>query len=433
MRKKAAFLSLIPIIYFSVSGGPYGLEEIVKVVGPFHGLLFIILIPLVWSIPEALIVGELSSNYPLQGGYYKWVQRALGNFWGFLEGWWSIIYSLIDLSIYPVLVCLYLKLLFPEINPWQCYLVQLFVIWGCALINILGIRVVGNVLAVLQFFIFALFIIFVLVGAKYISFDFSYALHKSTEITKYALLFGLSVTFWNYIGLDGVSTVLGEIENPSKNYYKAVLIVVPLIVCFYFFPILVGVCIHQDWKSWDFGEYTHIAQTMNLKWLAIALIFGGMITFTGLFNSLILTSTRVLSTMSKDGYLPDFFSKLHKKSNAPYLAIIFSAFMYSLLVLIGFHSLVVYDVFFFLIAMLLEIISLIILRKKTRKSSDGFKIPFGNIGMYTVTGLACLTITFMILLNVFYFCTSPSKLLLTLFLLLSGIPVYFIYKKRIAS
>ena len=431
MRKKAAFLSLIPIIYFAVSGGPYGLEEIVKAVGPFHSLLFILLVPLVWSIPEALVVGELSSNYPVQGGYYKWVQRALGNFWGFMRGWWSIIYSLIDLSIYPVLVCLYLKLLLPELNFWQCYIIQLLVIWGCAFINILGIRVVGNVLVVLQLFIFSLFIIFMLAGAKYISLDFSPALHKSTEITTYGLLFGLSVTFWNYIGLDGVSTVLGEIENPGKNYYKAVLLVVPLIVCFYFFPILVGVSIHQDWKSWDFGEYTYIAQTMNLKWLAIALIFGGMITFSGLFNSLTLTSTRVLSTMSKDGYLPAFFSKLHKKSGAPYLAIIVSAIAYSFLILIGFHNLVVYDVFFFLVAMLLEIISLVILRKKTRKISDGFKIPFGSIGMYTVTGLACLTITFMILLNAFYFCTSPAKIMLTLFLLLSGIPVYFIYKEKI--
>lgn len=435
MKKKVGFLYLIPILYFAVSGGPYGLEEIVRSVGPFYALFFILIVPIFWSLPEALIVGELASNYPLQGGYYRWVKLALGNFWGFLEGWWSILYTLIDLSLYPVLVSLYLKLFFPELGFWQCYLVQLAVIWTCAMINILGIRVVGNVLTIFQSFIFLLFVIFIFVGSKYVSFDFSNALTAPENITTYGTMFGLSVAFWNYIGLDGGSTVLGEIENPKKNYYKALFILVPLIAAFYFFPILVGTSIHKDWQSWSFGEYTRIALSMNMKYLAIGLATGGMVTFLGLFNSLILTSTRIFSTMSEDGYLPRFFSKLNKKSNAPQNAIIFSAIIYSLLVLIGFHKLVIYDVFFFLIAMLLEIISLVILRNKGRRGKGSvarnrFQIPFGKTGMHFTVGVACFSIIFMILLNAIYFCKSPVWLLLTFALLLSGIPFYLIYRKN---
>lgn len=430
MKKKAGFLALIPILYFAVSGGPYGLEEIVSSVGPFYALLLILVVPVIWSIPEALIVGELSSNYPVQGGYYRWVKLALGNFWGFLEGWWSILYTLIDISLYPILVTTYLKLLFPNLSFLETYLLQLLVIWSCAIINILGIRAVGRTLAFFQSFIFLLFTVFVVVGSKYISFDFKAALHMSQDISSGGILLGFSLAFWNYIGLDGGSTVLGEIENPRKNYYKALFVLIPLIACFYFFPILIGTCIHQDWQSWSFGEYTRIAQTMNISWLAVCLTIGGMVTFLGLFNSLILTSTRLISTMSEDGYLPKIFSRLDKKSSAPVIAIIFVASVYSFLVLFGFHKLLIYDVFFFLIAMFLEAVSLVVLRYKNGTSKDCFKIPFGSTGLYLVVGIASMTIIFMTLLNLYFFSRSPNLLAITIFLFLSGIPVYMYNKQR---
>ena len=153
MKTKAKFLALIPIIFFSVSGGPYGLEEIVSSVGPINTLFLILLLPLLWTIPECMVVAELSSTYPVQGGYYRWVQMGLGRFWGFMEGWWSILYTLLDMSLYPILFTTYLKLLFPNLESLAVYLIQLSMIWLCALINILGIRLVGNVLTLFKIII----------------------------------------------------------------------------------------------------------------------------------------------------------------------------------------------------------------------------------------------------------------------------------------
>src|SRR3989338_1862342 len=132
MKLKAKLFALIPILFFSVSGGPYGLEEIVTSVGPINTLLLILIIPIVWTIPECMVVAELSSNYPVQGGYYKWVQMSMGKFWGFMEGWWSILYTLIDLYLYPILFTTYLKFFFPDLNFWQLYIIQLTVIWSSA-------------------------------------------------------------------------------------------------------------------------------------------------------------------------------------------------------------------------------------------------------------------------------------------------------------
>lgn len=431
MKNKASFFALIPILYFSISGGPFGLEELVSSVGPFYALALLLVVPILWSFPEAIIIGELAASYPVQGGYYKWVKMAMGDFWGFMEGWWSILYTLIDLSLYPVLVTTYLQLIFPTMDFWLVYLIQLLVIWSCALINILGIRVVGNVLYGFQLFIFLLFVFFCVIGADYIEYDFSRALYIPPELSTGGVLFGLSLVFWNYIGLDGATTVLGEIENPKKNYFKGLMVLIPIIVGFYFFPILVGVCIHQDWASWQFGEFTYIAETMNLKWSGIFLVAGGVITFLGLFNSLILTSTRVLSTMSDDGFLPKWFSKINKKSNVPQNAIIFAACAYSVLVLIGFHKLVVYDVFLFLIAMFLEAIAVYLLKIKRNKKLS-LNTLGGKNGLLLAIFMAGAVIILMTILQGYYLFSSPSGVLITLLLVFSGIPAYKIAKSKSA-
>ena len=53
------------------------------------------MLPLVWSLQIALLVGELASALPEDGGYYVWVRRALGPFWGFQEAWLSLAASVV--------------------------------------------------------------------------------------------------------------------------------------------------------------------------------------------------------------------------------------------------------------------------------------------------------------------------------------------------
>ncbi len=59
------------------------------------------------------MVGELASALPQEGGYYAWVRRGLGNFWGFQEAWLSLVASIFDMAIYPTLFVAYLVRLFP--------------------------------------------------------------------------------------------------------------------------------------------------------------------------------------------------------------------------------------------------------------------------------------------------------------------------------
>ena len=131
-------VGLVFVLFFSTSGGPYTTQTLIHSVGPGLGLLILALIPLIWSLPEALIVGELASMLPEEGGYYRWVDRAFGRFWAFQNGWLTWMYSLVDMAIYPVLFNQYLRYFIPGLDPRAEWLISLAVIWGAAWINIRG-------------------------------------------------------------------------------------------------------------------------------------------------------------------------------------------------------------------------------------------------------------------------------------------------------
>src|SRR6476659_6824232 len=137
-------LSLVFILYFSTSGGAFTTETLVASVGPGMALLILVLVPIVYSIPEVLLVGELASMLPEEGGYYRWVERAFGQFWAFQNGWLTWMYSLVDMAIYPKLFVTYLAYFAPELPREGILVVGLVVIWGATALNLMGAGRVGR-------------------------------------------------------------------------------------------------------------------------------------------------------------------------------------------------------------------------------------------------------------------------------------------------
>src|SRR5438874_11932998 len=95
-------LGLVFVLFFSTSGGPYTTETLIHSVGPGLGLLILALVPPIWSVPEALILGELASMLPEEGGYSRWVDGAFGRFWAFQSGWLTRRESLVDMAVHHV-------------------------------------------------------------------------------------------------------------------------------------------------------------------------------------------------------------------------------------------------------------------------------------------------------------------------------------------
>src|SRR5204862_2807414 len=131
-------------MFFTVSGGPFGLEGLVGSVGPGVALLLLVATPLLYSVPETLLVGELASMLPVEGGYYQWVKRAFGRFWGFWNGWLSWTYSLLDMAIYPVLFIQYLRFFAPGLGWLERWIVAPAMEWVATGRNLPGTPVRGT-------------------------------------------------------------------------------------------------------------------------------------------------------------------------------------------------------------------------------------------------------------------------------------------------
>ncbi|KAJ6307224.1 hypothetical protein OIU76_017088 [Salix suchowensis] len=112
-RGKLALIPLVFLIFFEVSGGPYGEESAVGAAGPLWAILGFLIFPFIWSIPEALITAELATAFPGNGGFVIWAHQAFGPFWGSLMGSWKFLTGVLNLASYPVLCIDYLKLVFP--------------------------------------------------------------------------------------------------------------------------------------------------------------------------------------------------------------------------------------------------------------------------------------------------------------------------------
>src|SRR5260370_1857162 len=127
------------------TGGPFGLEDMVTTSGPGMTLIYLLVLPFFWCIPVSLVVAELTSAMPVEGGFYRWTRAAFGDLWGFLAGWWNWCASFLLGGAYAVLFTDYLSFMVPNLSAWKHYCISVLLIAVIAYINVRGIDLVGKV------------------------------------------------------------------------------------------------------------------------------------------------------------------------------------------------------------------------------------------------------------------------------------------------
>jgi amino acid transporter len=388
-------LSLVFILYFSTSGGAYTTETLVQSVGPGLALLMLVLVPLVYSLPEILIVGELASMLPEEGGYYRWVQRAFGPFWAFQNGWLTWMYSLVDMAIYPKLFVTYLAYFAPSLSPSAIWVVGLAVIWGATAVNLLGAARVGRSAVVAGSFIITGFLVLSAVALTHATHAPWRPFAAPGSGGRAGMAVGLSIALWNYIGWDNASTVQGEVRDATRSYPRALAIALPLVVAGYLIPLLATLSA-TDWTRWTEGGWPAIAIAsggrmgpMLAAWIAI----GGMVSAVSLFNALLLAYSRIPFVMAMDGLLPSALARTDARGT-PRTAVLGAAVCYSLFMLLPFSGLVVADVLLYSLALMLELGALVLLRRREPQLRGSFRIPVGTAG---VAVLALLPLSVLLL------------------------------------
>jgi amino acid transporter len=384
-RKKFVRLTLWPLVaatFFMVSGGTYGTEDIVHGAGYGRAILILLLTPLLWSLPTAFMIGELSSALPFEGGYYAWVRRAMGNFWGFQEAWLSLVASIFDMAIYPTLFVLYLDRLFPWFQEGHRGLfVGMAVVVACALLNIAGVKVVSHTSLWLFFALSAPFLAIVCIAPFKLG---ALAVATKPSGSDVGILTGLLICMWNYMGWDNASTIATEVEKPQHTYPRAMLLAVFIVAISYIVPVAAMWMTGLPASSWDTGFWADIAGFLGGPLLRVGLAMGGMISGFGMFNALVMSYSRLPLAMAQDGMLPKLFGKLHPKSKAPWVAIIVLACFWMPCLLLGFERLVTLDILIYGTSLFLEFLALAVLRFTEPKLKRPFKVPGGLFGAIAI-------------------------------------------------
>jgi len=307
-RRKVSLPQLAAATYLMVSGGPYGIEELVQTCGYPLALGLLLAIPLVWSLPVGLMVGELSAAIPAEGGFYVWVRRAMGPFWGYQEAWLSLMASVFDMAVYPTVFILSLGRLWPAATQGSNgFLIGVVFVLVCVAWNLLGARAVGEGSEVLGILLLAPFA--VLTGMalfRHAGFGTAGAAVPPAHPDWTA---GILVAMWNYMGWDNASTIAGEVENPQRTYPRVMLLALAGVFASYVIPIAAVWKIGIPATSWATGSWVNFAAQAAGEWLGLATLLGAMISTLGSFNSLTLSLSRLPMVVAQDGYAPRFLAR----------------------------------------------------------------------------------------------------------------------------
>jgi amino acid transporter len=427
---------LVAVMFFTVSGGPFGLEGLVGSVGPGVALLLLVATPLLYSVPETLLVGELASMLPAEGGYYQWVKRAFGRFWGFWNGWLSWTYSLLDMAIYPVLLIQYLGFFLPGLGWLERWVVALAMIWGATWLNLRGTRVVGTasgwfVAAVLApFAVLSVAALIRWLGQPATPFPVA-PFHAAGTSFLGALGLGVSQSIWNYSGWDNASTIGGEIEQASATYPRALARALPLVTVVYLLTIIPVLAL-TDWTAWTDGAWPGLARAVVGGWLGVWVALAGMLSAFALFNALLLVYSRIPLVLAQDGLLPAGLARTDARGT-PANAVLVSAAVYSVFSLLPFGGLLAGDVLLYTAALGLEFAALIRLRRAEPGLRGAFRVPLGVPALVALASLPLLVLVTGLVLEVRSRAIGLPGVLVAVLLALAGPPVYAGLRRRRAA
>ena len=416
--------TVVFMIFCLCAAGCYGIEEMIPQAGPGLTLVILIVLPFLWSTPMGLVAAELGSALPQEGGYYKWVQRACGEFWGFQAGWWRTISVYFDNTLYVVLAGAYLGSVM-NLTGVEEYLFKASVIIVFTYINIRGIRDVGAVSTFISILILVAFALVAVIGfARWQTNPFVPFIPPDQSLLQ-SVGYGLAIGMWVYSGYESMSTVAGELKDPQV-IPKATLISVPLIMAVYILPTMGGLASLGQWSEWaTSGGITYgDVVTPVLPALGLFFVFIAIVSQFSIFNTYIASGSRGFFALADDNLAPRVLVKCSKDRGVPYVAVLSLGIFSLVACLFPFSVIVVVDVMLFMSAYALIFISACILRVKEGDLPRPFRVPVG-----TKVFIAMCVPSFIIIFIAF-FINGTDYFVGGMAALVTGPVMYFIFKRK---
>ena len=408
-RRRTSKITLIPLVattYLMVSGGPYGIEELIPKCGYLTTVLVLIITPTVWSLPTALMVGELSAAIPEEGGYYAWARRALGPFWGFQQAWLALANSIVDMPLYPTLFVQYLGRVWPG-REWR----------RCARHRVgdhprlRGSEYFGDSRRGLRLArVTAALLLPIAILSGWALATPSHAVASATQPGGSDILGGILIAMWSYSGWEEASTIAREVDRPQRNYPIVMLGVLVLAVLVYTLPVLAIAWAGIPATIWVNGAWIDVGKTIGGPLLGSAILIAALIGSFAICNALVLSYSRLPVALADNDYLPRPFRVRREKSGAPWVSILACSLAWGAMLPLGFDRLIAIDVMLYGLCLSVQFISLVVLRVKEPDLPRPFRVPGGKWGV----SLAAVAPVLLLVTALYHECIQPDRSLLPL-------------------
>jgi amino acid transporter len=408
--RKAGLFYLVFVMFSYTTGGPFGLEDMVTTSGPGITLLYLLVLPFFWCIPVSLVSAELTTAMPVEGGFYRWTRAAFGDFWGFLAGWWNWTGSFLLGGAYAVLFSDYVA---PNLAAWKHYFISLLVIVFIAYVNVRGIRLVGKLATAMELAILVALLIMCIMSVRMWHYNPFVPLIPPHKPVFQVFGVGFALGLWLYAGYEQLSTVAEEVENPQRNYPRALVWVVPLSIATYLIPTACSLAAAGHWQDWHDGYFAEAARIIGGHWLWLTITLAAAVMSLSILNSMVLSTTRMPFAMAEDGYLFPALARTHSKFGTPWLAILLSAGAYSLVASHTLSQLISVYIWLRIATSVMTVLSVWQLRRKRPELNRTYRIPWGKTGLaYAVFAPLLMSGIAMIASDKFALKWGPVALLL---------------------
>lgn len=374
-------------------------------------LFFLGLAIILFFIPVSMVSAELATGWPKNGGIYAWVKQAFGHRTGFLAIWllWAE-----NLVYYPALISFIAGTIAYIINPElihnTLYVISFVVglFWLTTLANLFGLRASGwiSTCGVIAGTIIPAGIIITLGGIWFfsgeplqITFSLKNLVPDFSTPNEFVFFSGVLVSL---CGMEMSSVHANHVQNPQKNYPRAILLSGAIILGLYLLGVLaIALVVPQKEINLVAGTlqaFSIFVNSYGLTWLtpliAILLAFGAF----GTLSTWVAGPSTGLLAAAQDGDLPPLFKKINQHEMPTSLligqAIIVTLFSVVFLVMPTVNS--AYWILnatlaqIYLVMYVLMFAAAIKLRYKYPNVKRAFKIPGGKIGMWCVAGLGLI-------------------------------------------
>ncbi len=402
-----------------------------KALGSPMWLLAVWLVVGSMTLSGALCFGELAGRFPRAGGAYVYLQESYGRRTAFLFGWMCLL--VMDPAVTASLAT-GLGGYFAYIFPLRQLLIKLVgagVIWGLCLLNIFSIRFSAGFirwttwlkLALLGFLTTWAFAFHLGSWSNFVPFV---AQRPGSLPLAPAIGVGVVGAFFSFGGWWDVGKIAGEVRDPGRTLPRALLF--GMLAVTFCYIVVSAVFLYLVPLEKVTSDQTFVAQAGEVLFGPTGgVIFAAIviICLVGSLAALIISAPRVYYAMASDVLFFRAVARTHPRFGTPANAIAIQGTIASLLVFMGsFEQIISYALFIVVFFLGLTVSGLFVLRPRQQAAASVVLTPG-----YPVTPFAFLILVALMLVLVAVH--TPRGALLGVLVVLAGLPVYEVFRRRL--